>query len=234
MHFDRDYLVYSLKSFENLTKVITFHFEKYNLITQKRADFELFKQIVSIKAKNRKLSLENFEKIISLKVKLNLGISEKLKQVFTNITSVLKPIVILQEIPHPKWLTGFIDGEGCFVINIDNYISPLTGRNIYNFCLTFFITQHTRDILLMESIVKYLDCGKVYQKSSHSVVDFKVGNFYNIINQIILFLQKYLLQSVKQKDYLDWFQASVLINNKEHLTAEGLEKIKRLKDGMNK
>ena len=81
---------------------------------------------------------------------------------------------------------------------------------------------------------KYLDCGQVLKRGNQLAVDFKVGNFDNIINKIIPFLQKYPLQSVKKKDYLDWFEASVLINNKEHLTAEGLEKIKRLKDGMNK
>jgi len=86
----------------------------------------------------------------------------------------------------------------------------------------------------MNNIVKYLDCGQLVKKSSHSAVDFKLGNFNNIINKIVPFLQKYPLQSVKKKDYLDWFEASVLISNKEHLTLEGLAKIKTLKNGMNK
>lgn len=42
------------------------------------------------------------------------------------------------------------------------------------------------------------------------------------------------LQSVKQKDFQDWVEASILIGNKEHLTAKGLENIKIIKNGMNK
>lgn len=42
------------------------------------------------------------------------------------------------------------------------------------------------------------------------------------------------LQSVKQKDFQYWVEASILIGNKEHLTAKGLENIKIIKNGMNK
>jgi LAGLIDADG endonuclease len=55
----------------------------------------------------------------------------------------------------------------------------------------------------MESIIKYLDCGQVLKRSSASAVDFKVGRFDDITAKVIPFLQKYPLQSVKQKDYQD-------------------------------
>jgi len=113
---DREFLTYAVRSLKELNKVIA-HFEKYSLITQKKADFELFKQIVFIKANNRHLSLENFKKILGLRVNLNSGISEKLKEAFPDIIPILKPFVTLQDIPDPHWLTGFIDGEGCFIIN---------------------------------------------------------------------------------------------------------------------
>jgi hypothetical protein len=71
LHKDRDFIVYKVGSLKELNETIIPHFEKYPLLTQKRADFELFKQIVSIKANNRHLSLENFrgwlQKILSLR-----------------------------------------------------------------------------------------------------------------------------------------------------------------------
>jgi hypothetical protein len=86
----------------------------------------------------------------------------------------------------------------------------------------------------MESIVKYLDCGKVFNRSSQAAVDFKVMKFVEIMGKIIPFLQKYPLQSAKHANFLDWVEASNLIANKEHLTAKGLEKINIIKAGMNK
>lgn len=75
---DRNYIAYVVRSLKDLNKIIIpFFFEKYYLITSLRlktkSDFELFKQIVFIKANNRSLCLDEFKKIISLKVNLNKG-----------------------------------------------------------------------------------------------------------------------------------------------------------------
>ena len=35
-------------------------------------------------------------------------------------------------------------------------------------------------------------------------------------------------------DFLDWCKIAILIKNKLHLTPEGLELIRKIKDGMNK
>ena len=231
---DRDYIVYAVKSLKDLNEVIIPFFNKYNLITQKRSDFELFKQIVFIKVNNRCLSLENFNKIFSLKVNLNKGFSDKLRNAFPNIIPVPRPVFALQEVPHPQWLTGFIDGEGCFIINIQEWISSASGNTKYKIWLTFFITQHSRDTLLMESLVIYLDCGQFTKRNNQLCVDFKTGNLNNITTKIIPFLEKYPLQSVKQYNYKNWVEASKIILNKEHLTPQGVEKIKIIKSNMNK
>lgn len=193
----------------------------------------MFKQIVLIKATNRKLSQENFEKILSYRANLNSGVSEELKNLFPNVIPVVRPFFALQEIPNPQWLIGFIDGEGCFLINTQQSTST-SGKTLNKTWLSFYITQHTRDSELMESIVKYLDCGKVFKRSSQLAVDFKVMKFEEVINKVIPFLQKYPLQSAKQENFLDWVKASNLIEDKKHLTAEGLEEILTLKNGMNK
>lgn len=56
----------------------------------------------------------------------------------------------------------------------------------------------------MESIVKYLNCGKVFKISSQPAVDFKVIKFDEVIGKLFPFLQKYPLQSVKYANFLDW------------------------------
>jgi hypothetical protein len=39
---------------------------------------------------------------------------------------------------------------------------------------------------------------------------------------------------IKQKDYLDWCKIAKLMNDRSHLTIEGLNIIRSIKDGMNK
>ena len=61
---------------------------------------------------------------MSIKASMNKGLSKKLVTEFPDITPVLRPQVTDQVIKDPNWLVGFIDGEGCFFVNI--YNSPLS------------------------------------------------------------------------------------------------------------
>jgi len=72
-------------------------------------------------------------------------------------------------IPDPNWLAGFTEAECCFYIGIGKYKTHKLGEIIK---LRFQITQHSRDALLMESLVNYFCCGCVYSRSN--AVDFIV------------------------------------------------------------
>ena len=63
--------VYSVGSISDLINVVFPHFEKYPLLTEKQADFEIFKEIVTMMSKKQHLSQEGLNKIISLKSSLN-------------------------------------------------------------------------------------------------------------------------------------------------------------------
>lgn len=116
------YIAYTVKSIENLTQVIIPHFNSFPLLTKKYAGFESFKQIVAIMANKGHLISNSFEKILSLRANLNLGMSEKLKKSFPDIMPVPRIEVPFPVILEPNWLTGFIDGEGCFFINLQRYV----------------------------------------------------------------------------------------------------------------
>lgn len=60
-------------------------------------------------------------------------------------------------------MSGFVCGEGCFFI--DTYKSKTKVGFAVN--LYFCITQHLRDTELMESLVKYLNCG-IFQVSDQN------------------------------------------------------------------
>jgi hypothetical protein len=55
-----------------------------------------------------------------------------------------------------------------------------------------------------------------------------------LIFKIVPFFDKYKIIGVKLQDYLDFKRVSELMKTKEHLTTLGLEKIKEIKEGMNK
>lgn len=228
------YIAYTVKTIKNLTEFIIPHFNNFPLLTKKFADFVLFKQIVYIMVNKGHLNSRRFKDILSLRANLNLGMSDVLKTAFPDIVAVDRPEVPLRAIYAPYWLTGFIDGEGCFYINIQKYSFKTNNLRTDKAWLTFQITQHSRDTLFMESIIKYLNCGRIRNRKFTPTVDFLVNNYVDIKTKIISFLEKYPLQSVKRIDFADFCKAAEIIGSKKHLTLNGIGEIKIIKAGMNK
>lgn len=96
-------------------RVIIEHFDKYPLITQKQANFELFKQVVQMLSHKEHLTPEGIHKIIAIKASVNLGLAEELKAAFPNTIPVPRPVVEDQEIKDPNWLSGFVSAEALFL-----------------------------------------------------------------------------------------------------------------------
>jgi hypothetical protein len=98
----RNSVSYSVKSIKDITTIIIPHFIKYKLLTQKAADFILFKKIVELINTKVHLTSEGIHQIINIKASLNLGISDNLKSYFTKITPVERPLVKTTNIPDPN------------------------------------------------------------------------------------------------------------------------------------
>lgn len=165
---------------------------------------------------------------MSLKASINKGLPDQLKVAFPNIVPVNREDVVNFGIPNPDWIAGFTSGEGSFLVRVFKSSNHRTG---YQVQLRFQITQHIRDQALMEMIVKYLGCG--FTSIRGDTVDFHVVKFTDITEKIIPFFAKYRIVGVKEFNYEDFIMVADLINNKDHLTVEGLEKIKEIKSNMN-
>jgi len=87
----------------------------------------------------------------------------------------------------------------------------------------------------MKSLPDYLGCGQyVLAPSGYNHGEYIVSKLSDINEIIIPFLTKYPIIGNKVLDFEDFCKASTILNNKEHLTLEGLKKIQTLKSGMNR
>jgi hypothetical protein len=81
-------------------KIIVNHFNKYPLVTQKQADFELFKKAFKLIKNKEHLTQDGIQKIVSIRASMNLGLTSSLKMGFPNLIPMLKP-KIESKIPDP-------------------------------------------------------------------------------------------------------------------------------------
>jgi hypothetical protein len=227
--FAKDACALRVNTLSQMNMIIN-HFDKYPLITQKHADYLLWREVIMMMLRKEHLTQEGLLAILSLRASLNLGLSESLKTAFPNIVPAFRPLVENTTIPHGEWLAGFTSGEGCFFVFVSKSSTHALGFRVQ---LIFQITQHSRDERLIKSLISYLGCGRLVT-SSDGKVQFRVENFTGNYEKIRVFFAKYNIRGVKLEDFKDWCLVAELVQGKEHLTKEGLDKIEKIKTGMNK
>ena len=130
-------------------------------------------------------------------------------------------------IPHPLWLTGFIDGECCF------HISIYKNNNKVGWAvkIEFEIGLHVKDKALLEVIQKYIQVGNTFTNSREGM-SFRIQSPKGLA-KIVEHLDSNSLITQKLSDYVLFKEALNLISNKQHLTLAGLHEIVAIKAAMN-
>ena len=87
----------------------------------------------------------------------------------------------------------------------------------------------------MRSLVNYFGIRRYVPASSKNELgNFEVIKFSENINKIVPFFVRYPILGVKDQDFKDFCQVVQLMSNGAHLTEEGLDKIRKIKAGMNR
>lgn len=222
---DIDEAVFRVSTLKELS-VIVDHFNRYSLLTCKRYDFILFRQVVELMHNKEHLNKEGLLKIANIKASMNTK-TEVIDM--PNIVPVPLPTLpcVTKEEVDPYWMAGFTSGDGCFSVSVIKSKAKLGATS----WIRFILTQHSRDESLMNIFLSYFSCGKINQDSKATY--FVVQRLSDITNNIIPFFDKYTLEGVKVKDYEDFKRVAELMNIKAHLTSEGLDEIRKIKNGMN-
>lgn len=167
---------------------------------------------------NGKLKTENkYNQII--KNILNNETYNKLKD---NINFSFNPIGDFNN----HWLAGFSDTDASFQIKIVrciNKINPEVRLNLQ-------IDQKDKHILVL--IKNYIGGNISYRRNQDTYYygSTSFGSAKNVIN----YFDRFNLQSRKHISFLRWRKAYRIIQEKDHLTQKGIEKIIKLKDLINK
>ena len=96
---------------------------------------------------------------------------------------------------NPWFLTGFIDGEGCFRISLTK-INRAIGWRVQLF---FQINLHVKDRALLENIKDYLGVGKIHI-SGNNLIQYRVQTF-DELTIIIKHMETYHLITQKRADF---------------------------------
>ena len=129
-----------------------------------------------------------------------------------------------------QWITGFVDGEGCFHVGINPHSEMTIG---YQVLPEFTVVQHKRDIQLLHALKAYFGCGVV--RSNHADrMAYRVRGIKHLLENIIPFFIKYPLKSKKRTDFEKFREVLNKMQAGDHLTLQGIEEIRLLASQMNR
>jgi hypothetical protein len=129
-----------------------------------------------------------------------------------------------------QWIVGFVDGEGCFHVSINKHDEMSLGEQVLP---EFTVVQHERDIQVLHALKAHFGCG-VVRVNHGDRMSYRVRNLEHLMQIIIPFFEKHLLKTKKHVEFLKFRQVVLKMKNGDHLTQEGLEEIRALKNQMNR
>jgi hypothetical protein len=130
----------------------------------------------------------------------------------------------------PNWISGFIDGEGCFHIGISKHPELRFGHQILP---ELTVVQHKRDIDLLHRIRSQMNCGVVRCNHADRYC-WRVRDMKNLAEIIVPFFERYKLMSKKRIEFLKFAKVIRMMLAKKHLSREGFEKICEIASTMNR
>lgn len=223
-------VIYSVQSLKEISFVIVppSHFSAYPLLTNKRADFLLFKEVPELMNSGEHLTKEGLAKIVNIKASMSKGLSEQLKEQFLDVVPVQRPVIEISpsDVSNPSWLVGFVEAEGCFLSLVRKNASHTIGFQV---TLSFSLVQHIRDLELMQMIQECWGFGRISKGSSF--VRLTVTKKSDIDTLITMFNTS--LKGSKRLDFEDFSKIQEMVNNGIHKTEDGLNKILLIKRNMN-
>ncbi len=127
------------------------------------------------------------------------------------------------------YISGFTDGEGSFNVSLKKVDDHRLGWKV---APSFNVSQ--RDSSNLELIKETLGVGNIRERKD-GVTYYEVRNYSHIYEKVIPFFDKFSFQArLKEKNFEVFKKIIYLMNKGKHLTKDGLLKIVRLRESLNK
>jgi LAGLIDADG endonuclease len=139
------------------------------------------------------------------------------------------------------WITGFVDGEGCFSINFIRQPHRVNRRGYttgFQVAHEFAVTQGAKSVEVLYTLLQFFGVGGVYinrryDNHKEHVYRYCVRKRDDLALKIVPFFRRYPLQTSKQGDFLKFAECLRLMESNSHLTRPGLIEMIKIAETMN-
>lgn len=129
-----------------------------------------------------------------------------------------------------SYVTGFVDGEGCFSVSFSIRSKMTNGLEARP---SFSVSQHRRSKEIILWLQEFFKCGGVRYSKSDQNFKYEVRSISDLVLKVIPHFEKYPLQTAKKEDFAVFTEICKLIYSNHHRSKEGLGRIIELSQKVN-
>ena len=132
------------------------------------------------------------------------------------------------------YITGFVDGEGCFSVTIQRSKNVRLGIQVIP---EFHVSQHQNRTEVLLEIKRAFGCGYIKPNDARNPKDltsvYVVRNINDLRSKVIPFFKKFPIISIKRLDFDKFAEVVEMMKDGNHLEKDGLVKILKIAFSMN-
>lgn len=133
------------------------------------------------------------------------------------------------------WITGYVDGEGCFSVS---FIKNATTKSGWQIFPEFVVTQGGKSKASLEMLQNFFGCGKIFVNRRHDnhrehIYRYCVRSQEELRRVIIPFFVEHQLRTAKREDFKHFSFILRQMELKKHLTKAGMHMIAKRVEKMN-
>jgi len=131
---------------------------------------------------------------------------------------------------HPWFVTGLVDGEGCFSVSFSLRSRMNLGLETRP---SFSLSLNRRDLALIQKLEQFFTCGGIRFSKSDNTYKYEVRSIHDLVKFVIPHFKEYPLEGAKQYDFEKFEQICFMVHANLHLNKAKLLEIIELACDMN-
>jgi LAGLIDADG endonuclease len=128
------------------------------------------------------------------------------------------------------YISGYVDGEGCFTISIAPRATLLVGWEVRP---GFSVSQNGDRAEVLHAVEAYFGCGSIRPDRSDKTLKWETRRLEDILERIVPHFECFPLLSSKRYDFERFASVCRLMATGAHRRQDGLTEIVELASGMN-
>ena len=130
----------------------------------------------------------------------------------------------------PWYITGLVEGEGCFFVNFTRKQKLKIGIETKP---SFSLSLNKENLELLKNLRKYFGCGAIRYSRSDRTYKYEVRSVNDIVKKVLPHFEKFPLQGAKAEDFQKFAKICRMVHSNLHMSRKYLREIIEIAYSMN-